>query len=80
MTNCLTCNSGLVLVDGVCQGACPAGYVASGNGCISKALTDLGIMYFPFLIMAAILTAIVLFGKCKKKGQLVHGKSKMVSL
>lgn len=37
-------------------------------------------MYFPFLIMAAILSVIVLFGKCKKKGQLVKGKSTMVSL
>jgi len=69
-----------VLLNGACAAACPPGFEISGSGCVNKALTDLGVLYFPFIIMAAIFTAIVLFGKCKKKGQLVHGKSKMISL
>jgi hypothetical protein len=37
------------------------------------------LLYFPFLIAALILTAVVLFGKLKKKAKLIKGKLSLAS-
>ena len=47
--------------------------------CISSKISDLAVLYYPFLIAASLSTVIVIFGQLKKKAILVNGNSKLIS-
>lgn len=74
---CLRCNNPLVLHEGICLGACPGGYKYNSEktACIAQTIDDIGILPFPWLIIAFFGCLIALFGKCKKK----PGRTKYIS-
>ena len=78
---CLTCADPLYIYESVCVSECPEGFVVNdeGSACRNATLADLCILYFPFLIAAAIFTIVILFGRYKKKAILVKGKVVKVS-
>lgn len=56
-----------------CQGSCPEGWKGVNRVCVIDD-DDIKVLYFPFLIAAAIFTLVVFFGKFKKKAVLIKGK------
>lgn len=67
----------MVLHEGICLGACPGGYKYNSEktACIATTIDDIGILPFPWLIIAFFGCLIALFGKCKKK----PGRTKYIS-
>jgi hypothetical protein len=65
---CLECFEPFYIYEGQCVSECPTDYRVgdAGKACVLITINDLGILYFPFLQVTAILSLIVLFGKCKK--------------
>ena len=53
----------------VCVDACPSGFVVNDDGtaCRPWELRDMGIIWFPFLILALIFTIVCLCGLCRKR-------------
>jgi hypothetical protein len=68
ITQCLKCTPPQIVYIGNCTDSCPAGWVVNiqGTACRPWQLSDLGTIPFPFLIAAAILTVICLFGLMRK--------------
>lgn len=73
---CMDCEPPLVLTEGKCLNNCPDGLVVDyyTRACREWMLSDLGVVYFPFLICTAIFSGVVLIGTRKKKAILVKGK------
>lgn len=61
-----------------CQGSCPEGWKGVNRVCVIDD-DDIKVLYFPFLIAAAIFTLVVFFGKFKKKAVLIKGKPVQIS-
>lgn len=78
---CISCNNETVLFEGKCISTCPNGMVEDyeTHACREWQLSDLGVIYFPFLICASIFICVVLFGKSRRKAVLVKGKIQMHS-
>lgn len=70
---CLECLEGLSLHMGVCLAGCPPGFKPYRGACIDNSDKDMTLLWFPFLIAAAVLILMVLFGRLKKKAALVNG-------
>jgi hypothetical protein len=53
---CLACEDGFLLFDGVCRTSCPAGWMSNflGDQCLDMAAMDVKMLYFPFVIGAVI--------------------------
>jgi len=75
---CLECMEGYYVFNGTCVPDCPTDYRIGNErkACVKITINDLGIFYFPFLMVATIFSAIVIFGSCKKKE--VAGKMKSI--
>ena len=76
---CKRCSDGLYVNDGVCVSGCPDGWKTNldSTACVLFTINDIGIIPFPFLIMAFLGCMIAMFGKCKKK--LVGRNNKYIS-
>jgi len=79
INKCLRCTAPALVYDGSCISECPIGWVVNEEGvaCRPWQLSDLGIIYFPFLICGAIFTAIILLGQLKKRAYLDKTTNKM---
>ena len=66
---CLECFDNFLVHEGKCVSECPSGYRQGENAkaCRLWTVNDMDLIYFPFLLVALILSLIVIFGKCKKK-------------
>ena len=66
---CKRCTTGLYVYDGKCKSGCPDGWKTNNDGtaCVLFTINDIGIIPFPFLILAFICCLIAFFGRCKKK-------------
>jgi len=62
--------------------SCPSKWVmnSAGTACRPWVLADWGMIYFPFLIAAAVLSLIVYFGKIVERGAIVGKKAVRSSL
>ena len=60
----------------VCNTVCPEGYTAeiSTGTCRVWHLSDIGLVYFPFLCTGSIFAILIFIGRYKKKAILVKGK------
>ena len=69
LDQCLECMPGYYVYEGMCVSDCPEDFRIGDEEkhCVRITINDLGIFYFPFLMIAGILSLIVIFGKCKKK-------------
>lgn len=67
LTSCLICEKGLYVFQGECLPACPKGFKTNSDNsaCVILNLQDLGVIYFPFLTMAAIITLVCVCGMFK---------------
>ena len=69
VSQCLKCTPPTLVYQFKCVDECPDGWVVNEEGvaCRPWQLSDLGIIYFPFLIAGLIFTIICLFGTLKKR-------------
>lgn len=70
---------GVSIFDGVCLSRCPDGFKALRGRCVVDSEQDMKLLWFPFLISAAVISLIVLSGRLKKKASLVDGNLKFIS-
>lgn len=73
---CMDCAPPLVLLGGACVNTCGDGLVVDlyTRACRKWELSDLGVIYFPFLSCTAVFTILVIYGRFKTKAVLVKGK------
>lgn len=78
---CLKCEPPLYVHEGVCVAECPAGFRVNddNSACRTSSLADLGILYFPWLIAATVLTLVCLFGLMRRREVGVKGQKKAVT-
>jgi len=80
-TKCLLCKKNLFVFEGKCLAVCPKGYKVNNppTACRLLNLQDMGVIYFPFLTMAVIITLVCICGMFKKKAVWRQGRRVKVS-
>ena len=80
---CLKCTFPTVAYNGVCFDECPAGFSPNspegdGRSCRPWKLGDIGIVYFPFLLLFVIMSGIFALGEYKQRAKIDKKTKKMV--
>lgn len=81
VNECLICDFHLFQYNGTCLSKCSDNTILDEDrtSCRLWKLSDMGVIYFPWLITAFICIGIVYFGKCKKRAILEKSKVTMIS-
>ena len=80
-SKCLKCKKPKIAHEGVCLEQCPDGFAPdeTGQACRPWQLSDLGIIYYPWLLAALIGTLVSCFGIMRRRAVIFRGKIWMMS-